>query len=434
MSELQNFSVVNLQQQEIPVVIEDSSTRHPYVPIGIISPDDFFENITEAFTNSTTTAAVVNGISDLIFGKGIYSKNSEYKDIFNKMLPQEEMKRVVFDLKLYGNAAFQVYWDSAHTKIVKMYHLPIQYLRAKKLVKETRVSGYFYCIDWTDQKEIRGKIELPAFGTSEEECEVLFIKDYTPGKFYYALPDWFSAIQFSFVEAELSNLHLNNIENGFLPLVMVNMNNGIPSPEERSSIEDMIQGKFTGTRNAGRFILTFNDDKERQPTIDTIKIDNLHEKYKYVSDYAQDKLLVANRVTSPLLFGIRTENNGFSSQSEEMETAYSILQTMTILPFQNLLLNQIHEALEIGGWENSELFFEQSTPLAILSATAEATDTSVEEVKDDIGEESENPNTTSVDTQADRNNNGIPDSEEHSATFRMSNPKFKKEYEITKQN
>ena len=83
----------------------------------------------------------------------------------------------------------------------------------------------------------------------------------------------------------------------------------------------------------------------------------------------------------------------------------------------------------MGGWNNVQLFFEQSTPLAILSATAEATDTSVEEVKDDIGEESENPNTTDVNTQADRNDNV----EQHSSDFRMSNPRFKKEYEIVKQ-
>ena len=429
MSQLEQFSVVNLQQQEIPLVIEDASSRHPYVPIGIISPDDFFENITEAFTNSTTTAACVNGIADLVFGKGLYVKNEQYKDTFNKMLPQEEIKRVAFDLKLYGNAAFQVNWNADHTQIVNMYHLPIQYLRARKLGKDIRIQAYYYCIDWTDQKHIRNKVEIPAFGTSFEQTEILYIKDYTPGKFYYSLPDWFAAIQFSFVEAELSNLHLNNIENGFLPLVMVNMNNGVPSPEERATIEDMIQGKFTGTRNAGRFILTFNDDKERQPTVDTIKVDDLHEKYKYVSEYAQDKLLVANRVTSPLLFGIRTQNNGFSSQSEEMETAYSIMQTMTILPLQNLLLNQIDAALEMGGWNNVELFFEQSTPLAILSATAEATDTTVEEVKDDIGEESENPNTTDVNTQADRDDSV----EQHSSDFRMSNPRFKKEYEIVKQ-
>jgi hypothetical protein len=174
-------------------------------------------------------------------------------------------------------------------------------------------------------------------------------------------------------------------------MVMINMNNGIPAPEERDTIESMIESKFTGTRNAGRFILTFNDDKERQPTIEAVQIDNLHEKFKYVAEYAQDRILVAHRVTSPLLFGIRTANNGFSSQSEEMKTAYSILQTMTIIPFQNLIINALTTALAVGGYSDTELYFEQMTPLVILSQTAEETGQTVDEVQDDINEEAENP-------------------------------------------
>jgi capsid portal protein len=227
--------------------------------------------------------------------------------------------------------------------------------------------------------------------------EVLYIKQYTPGNYYYALPDWFPALQFSFVEAELSNLHLNNIENGFLPVVMVNMNNGIPAPEERDTIEDMLEGKFTGTRNAGRFILTFNDDPERKPTIDIISTDNLHEKYVYIAEYAQDRILVAHRITSPLLFGIRTANNGFSSQSEEMMTAFSILQTMTINPLQNTFLSQLTNALMEGGYEDPNLYFDQLTPLAILSQQAEDTDSTIEEVAEITNEELINPETTDED-------------------------------------
>jgi hypothetical protein len=66
-------------------------------------------------------------------------------------------------------------------------------------------------------------------------------------------------------------------------------------------------------------MISFNDDPERKPTIDVISTDNLHDKYKYVAEYAQDRILVGHRVTSPLLFGIRTVSNGFSSQSEEMK-------------------------------------------------------------------------------------------------------------------
>ena len=387
----QNFSIFNMAQQDVPVVTEDTKTRYSWVPVGINGHDDYFLSITEAYNTSTTNAASIEGIADMIYGKGIYSKNTAFQPNLDILLPQEEIKRVSFDVKLYGNGAFQVYWNAEHTKIVKMYHIPVQTLRAEKIYNNPRIENYYYCTDWTDQKKIRDKKKIPAFGTSNEQMEILWIKNYTPGQYYYSLPDWFSALQFSFVEAELSNLHLNNIENGFLPMVMINMNNGIPAPEERDTIESLIESKFTGTRNAGRFILTFNDDKERQPTIEAVQIDNLHEKFKYVAEYAQDRILVAHRVTSPLLFGIRTANNGFSSQSEEMKTAYSILQTMTIIPFQNLIINSLTSALAEGGWEDTQLYFEQMTPLVILSQTADETGQTVEEVQDDINDEAENP-------------------------------------------
>ena len=390
----QNFSVVNLSQQEIPIIVEDTKTRYQWVPVGIIGPDDYFQNITDSFTTSTTNAACVEGVADLIYGKGLYSKRPEFQKILDRILPQEEIKRVSFDLKLYGNAVLQVYWDDSHTKIIKFYHVPVQNIRAEKLYDNPKIQNYYYCTDWADHKAQRTKKLIPSFGTSNEKMEILYIKNYTPGKYYYSLPDWISALQFSYVEAELSNLHINNIENGFLPLVMVNFNNGIPAPEERDTIEDLIEAKFTGTRNAGRFMISFNDDLERKPTIETVQIDNLHEKFQYVSEYAQDRILVAHRITSPLLFGIRTQNNGFSSQSEEMKTAFSILQTMTIQPFQNIIIGAITTALADGGYEDTELYFDQLTPLAILSEQAEDTNKTIDQVAEETNKEMENPDTT----------------------------------------
>jgi hypothetical protein len=420
----QNFSVVNLTQQEIPIVIEDTKTRYAWVPVGIIGPDDYFQNITDSFTTSTTNAACIEGIADLIFGKGLYSKDTTFQTVLDKLIPQEEIKRATFDLKLYGNSTLQVYWDDTHTKVIKFFHVPVQNIRAEKLYDNPKVQNYYYCTDWSDYKAQKYKKKIPAFGTSNEKMEILYIKNYTPGKYYYSLPDWVSALQFSYIEAELSNLHINNIENGFLPLVMVNMNNGIPAPEERQTIEDLIESKFTGTRNAGRFMISFNDDAERKPTIETISTDNLHEKYKYVAEYAQDRILVGHRITSPLLFGIRTEANGFSSQSEEMKTAYSILQTMTVNPFQNLIINFLTTALSEGGYEDTELYFEQLTPLAILSQTAEETGQTTEEVQDDINEEGENP--------AAIEDKGSVDTTINDEVLQMSNPNFTKEYEIYK--
>ena len=387
-----NLKIVSLTRQDIPDIKEDVKTRYQWVPIGILGQDDYFPIITDAYTTSTTNAACVEGVADLIYGKGLYSKNEEFDDILQSLVSQRDIKKVTFDLKLYGNAAFQVMWNKDHTQIKKLFHTPVQNLRAEKIYDSIAVENYYYCHDWEDVKAQRDKRKIPAFGSSQEDVEILYIKDYTPSRFYYSLPDWISALQFSFSEAELSNLHINNIENGFLPLVMVNMNNGVPAPEERDTIEAMIESKFTGTRNAGRFMVSFNDDPSAKPTVDTITTENLHDKYQYVADYAQDRILVAHRITSPLLFGIRTANNGFSSQSEEMKTAYSILQTMTIQPFQQLIIEELSNALTWGGYQkDTELYFEQLTPLAILSTTAEETDSTIEEVEKEINDQMENP-------------------------------------------
>jgi hypothetical protein len=390
----QKFSIVNVNNNSLPIIQEDTKTRYPFVPFGVYGNDDFFDAVTTAFNVSTTNAASIEGIADLIFGKGLYSKNEVFNETLQKIIPQEEVKRVSFDLKLYGNAAFQVYWDETHTKIKKMYHVPVQLLRAEKLGSSPMIENYYYCTDWNDQRKIKDKKKIPAFETSNEKMEILYIKHYCPGLYYYSLPDWVSALQLAMAEGEISNLHFNNIVNGFLPAVMLNFNNGVPAPEERQTIEDLVQAKFTGTDNAGRFMLSFNDDPATKPTIDVIDITNLHEKYDYVAEYTQDRILVAHRVTSPLLFGIRTKNNGFSSQSEEMKTAFSILQTMTIAPFQNIILNSLDYALTCSGYTDAELYFEQLTPLVILSQTAEETGKSIDQVEDETNDSMENPATT----------------------------------------
>ena len=422
----QNFSVVNLAQQDVPVIREDTKTRYNWVPFGIATQDDFYPEVTAAYNTSTTNAACIEGIADLIFGKGIYTKNAGFTDALAKIVPQEELKRAIFDLKLFGNGAFQVYWNDDHTKVIKFYHTPVQTLRAEKLYDNPKIQNYFYCTDWFDMKAQKAKIKIPAFGTSNEKREILWVKNYTPGKYYYSIPDWIAALQFSFVEAELSNLHLNNIENGFLPLVMVNMNSGVPAPEERDTIEDLIERKFTGTRNAGRFMISFNDDAANKPTIDTIQIENLHEKFQYVAEYAQDRILVAHRITSPLLFGIRTANNGFSSQSEEMKTAFSIMQTMTVQPFQNLIINTIGDALLEGGYDDTQLYFEQLTPLAILSEQAEDTDKTVGQVEDETNRQMENPDAVDEPTE------NIEQMSKEEGWVYTSQPNFTKNYEVYK--
>jgi hypothetical protein len=103
-----------------------------------------------------------------------------------------------------------------------------------------------------------------------------------------------------------------------------------------------------------------------------------------------------------------------------MKTAYSILQTMTINGFQNLLLQTLDAALNEGGYLDSQLYIDQLTPLAILAQTAEETGQTIDEVQEDTNDQLDNPDVTDSNDE-----NKVIEQE----VVRPSQAFFKQEYE-----
>jgi hypothetical protein len=109
-----------------------------------------------------------------------------------------------------------------------------------------------------------------------------------------------------------------------------------------------------------------------------------------------------------------------------MKTAYSILQTMTIQPFQNLVINSLTAVLEEGGYPDTQLYFEQLTPLAILSTTAEETGKTIQQVEDETNKSMENPETQNPKTE------DVTQMSEEEGWVYQSHPSFSKNYEVYK--
>jgi hypothetical protein len=105
-----------------------------------------------------------------------------------------------------------------------------------------------------------------------ESEEILYIKPYKTGFYYYSPVDFQGCLQYCEIEEEVSNYHLNNILNGLAPSMMINFNNGTPTEDEQKQIERDIQAKFSGTSNAGRFILSFNDYSNYGSTIEPVQL------------------------------------------------------------------------------------------------------------------------------------------------------------------
>jgi hypothetical protein len=83
-----------------------------------------------------------------------------------------------------------------------------------------------------------------------------------------------------------------------------------------------------------------------------------------------------------------------------------------------------------GGYDNMELYFEQLTPLAILSEQAEQTGQSVEQVEDETNKALENPATTEDSEEQTTEDSGDIKVEEPQQFVKPTF--FEQEYEIIK--
>ena len=361
------LSIVNLSTYTSPQVKEKAGTD--WIEFG--TDNNYFQYLIDRYNGSPTNMAIINGISEMIFGKGLDATDShrrpeQYAQMIS-LFRDEVVRRLCSDLKLMGQCAMQVIYSKDRSRIVKVEHIPVETLRAEKCNDKGEIPAYFYYNDWSKYKRGRELKRIPAFGMSKEYLEILYVKPYRAGYKYYSPPDYEGGTQYCELEQEISNYHLNNILNGLAPSMLINMNNGTPDPEQRELIEQRIYQKFSGSSNAGKFILAFNDDPSTAATIDPIQLSDAHNQYQFLSDESSKKIMVAHRVVSPMLLGVK-DNTGFGSNADELKTASILMDNMVIRPFQTLLINAFDQILAYNDI-SLHLYFKTLQPLEFTDLT-----------------------------------------------------------------
>ena len=285
-----------------------------------------------------------------------------------------------------GQCAIQVIYSKDRTKIAQVEHLPIETIRAEKVNENSnQIEGYYYHSDWLNLKPNDKPQRIPAFGTSNQAIEILCVKPYRAGFYYYSPVDYQGGLQYAELEEEIANYHLNNIKNGLAPSMLINFNNGIPNEEERELIERRIYDKFSGSSAAGKFILSFNDNIDSGATLEPVQLSDAHNQYQFLSDESSKKILVSHRIVSPMLFGIK-DNTGLGNNAEELQTASILNNNVVIKPFQELLIDSFDQILAFNGI-SLNLYFETLQPLEFNEEVLDSTNVTREEKEEETGVE-----------------------------------------------
>tara|TARA_R110000782_G_scaffold98188_1_gene183405 strand:- start:902 stop:2497 length:1596 start_codon:yes stop_codon:yes gene_type:complete len=317
----------------------------------------------------------------MIYGKGLDATDSNRKpDQYAQaisLFKKDSVRKLAYDLKLMGQCAIQIIYSKDRKKIAQIEHLPVETLRSEKCDEDGNVLAYYYFSDWTNIKPSDKPQRIPSFGNSNESIEILYIKPYRAGYYYYSPVDYQGGLQYAELEEEISNYHLNNILNGLAPSMLINFNQGVPNDEERTLIESRIQQKFSGSSNAGKFILSFNDSKETAAEITPVQLSDAHNQYQFLSDESTKKIMVAHRVVSPMLLGIK-DSSGLGNNADELKTATLLMDNTVIRPFQNLLIEAFDQILAFNGI-SLNLYFKTLQPLEFTDLENVMDDETMEE-------------------------------------------------------
>ena len=359
---IDSIRVVNMSSYQTPSIEEVHNKE--WVSFGF--NNDYFDNLIDRYVDSPTNGRCINGIIDMIYGRGLESTNS---DLFpadyvrmKQLLRPREVKRLVNDYKLLGQGAMQITYNKAKSKILKVSHFPMETLRAEKAT-DGQIKAYYYHPSWKKYKSSDNPKRIPTFGNGNkgQVNELYVFKPYRSGFYYYATVDYQACLQYAELESEVSNYHISNIQNGLQPSLFVNFNNGVPNAETQASIEQKINQKFSGSSNTGKAIIAFNESAETKADIEAIHLPDAHAQYQFLSDEAREKIMLGHGIVSPILLGIK-DNTGFGNNAEELRTASVLMDNVIIRPLQDGIIYGLTEILEFNDI-HQDLYFITLQPI-----------------------------------------------------------------------
>jgi len=342
-----NLSIINLSNYVKPVVEEIRGKD--WVLNG--RNNSYFQYVEDRFIGSPTNSTILNAYANLIFGRGLMARNASRQPMqYAKMLtaiPKKDLRKVVKQYSKQFNAAFQIITNVNGTKQAKF--IDVTKLAFNKVEDDDEITGFWYSNDWYNTNKTIPEF-YPAYGTTNgRKTEILYINDNQDSSSYYSLPKYQSALQYCEIEEEISNFYISHIKNGFSYGYIVNMNNGVPPDEEqREEIERKIRERMTGSSNAGKVFISFNDGKEAAVEIVPLEVSDSHKQWESINSQCEQKIMRAHGVVSPRLFGIN-DSAGLGNNAEELDTALSLTMDMRINPEQDIIIDALTPFLQEQG-------------------------------------------------------------------------------------
>jgi hypothetical protein len=316
------FATVTPHGIIVPDVV-DKKTSKKYINWGEDNklPNYLWDN----YLSCSNLQAIVNTVVDFVIGEGVDTVFS-HKDF------ADNIQKWVTDYILFGGFAVEGL-RNRNGDIAQLNYINVMNIRV-----DEELTTAFLSNNWGSWSG-KSIIELPLYKEDEKQPHFIYYFRGNITRNINPIPMYIASLKSIEILNNVKNFHLNNLTNGFTASTIINLNDGTIKTRELSEIKKQLEEKFTGSSNAGKFILMNGGDKEHEATVVRLDADNFGDLYKALTESSENDLYVAFRI-NPMLVGVNVQT-GFSK--EEFENAYALYAATMITPIKNMFIKQFEK-------------------------------------------------------------------------------------------
>jgi len=361
--------------------------------ISCFDGNTFYEELLNAYEKSPTHRACINIQIKLAQGDGIIVKRKDGK-------PYE------YDTRLEAWLRINRINDLYNRQVTDTVIFAQNVLRVNgEYVEHTDASTFRYATPkeshelekgylshyWND-KELRRvnkdtltkyAIELPLYDGGNDDS-LLVTKEYSPGREYYALPNYYSVagMRWADIEYKIPTYNLSNIDNRFMPSGLFTLIGQPPDGMTQKEYLDLFLSNFTGEGNNSKLVAQVVSNPEQKPdfTEITTQPDGI---FTELQNLAQQNILVMHRMHPSILMAIPGKLGG--TQGKEVHMHIEQYMSMVIRPYVKLCMKPLNRILKDNGFEQYELDVVNNNPVSLISDVTIDEILTPNEIREELG-------------------------------------------------
>jgi hypothetical protein len=347
---LPEFIVLKFADSKIPVFKE--SKNKDYIKYGV--DNNYPSYLTYLFNKSAKHGAIIAGKAFYVFGEGYENGDIVVNRLGDTL--NDISKKSILDIELYGGFRWEIIWNAA-LKVKEIYHVDYTTIRVGK------AGGYYFKENWEPLNRDE-EIFIPAFNPNNPVgSQIYAYNEYRPKTRYYPLPEYIGCNNWVETDIEISKYYLSSIRNGMTPSKMIQFFKGEPTEEKKREIERRMAAKFAGAENAGKFLLVFNDaNASKSVEVNDLSANDLDKHMIELNKTCQQEIFSGHRVTSPMLFGIKTE--GQLGGNTELKAAYDLFKATYSNPKANAYDQELNYVMSFSA-QKAEYKLRETDPIGV---------------------------------------------------------------------